>query len=212
MDGKNVNRIYSYVSFCWPRGIRGHFFLLLTLTVDLVLKIAQTLFFIGIAFHAYAQKQLVLLKDERVLLRLYPGDEFVYKLKDSKTVKTSYVNNLFDNAVLAHNDTISFHRIDRIYFTQTRFYNTIGGALVVGGAGLFLIDQFNVVIVNGDKPSLDSWVSTVSVSAIIAGLPMMLIKKKSQKLSYKYRLLTVKKGSIFYEEDPRESISPFIGN
>jgi hypothetical protein len=176
------------------------------------LKIAYTLLFIGIALQATAQKQLVLLKNERVLLRLQPGDEFGYKLKNSNTVRTSYVNNLFDNAVLAHNDTIPFHRIERLYFEQSRFYNTVGGALVVGGAGLFLIDQVNVVIVNGDKPSLDSWVSTVSISSIIAGLPMMLIKKKSQKINYKYRLLTVKKGSPFYEQDRREPISPFIGN
>lgn len=179
----------------------------------MVLKIAYTFFIIiGIFFQAGAQKQLVLLKGERVLLRLHPGDEIVYKLKDSKSVETSYVNNLFDNAVLAHNDTIPFHRIDRIYFTRSRFYNTIGGALVVGGAGLFLIDQVNVVLVNGENPSLDNWVSTMSISSIVAGLPMMLIKKRSQKISYKYRLLTVKKSSLFYEEDPRELVSPFIGN
>jgi hypothetical protein len=83
---------------------------------------------------------------------------------------------------------------------------------VVGGAGLFLIDQVNVIIVNGDKPSLDSWVSTASLSGIVVGLPMMLIKKKSQKMNFKYHLLAVKKGSIFYADDPREPISPFIEN
>jgi hypothetical protein len=159
-----------------------------------------------------AQKQLVLLKKEEIVLRLSPGDEFIYRLKNEKRIRTSYVNNIFDNAVLAHNDTVPFHTIDRIYFRQPRFYNTLGGALVVGGAGLFLIDQINVVIVNGDSPSLDSWVSTVSLSAVIAGLPLMLIKKKSQKINFRYHLLTVKKGSIFYLDDPREPISPFIQN
>lgn len=165
-----------------------------------------------LAVDATAQKQLVLLKNEEVILRLRPGDEFIYRLKGSKTAKTSYINNVFDNAVLAHHDTIPFHTIDRIYFTQTKFYNTIGGALVVGGAGLFLIDQINVVIVNGDSPSLDNWVSTISISSIAAGLPLMLIRKKSQKLNHKYRLLTAERGSIFYIKDTREPISPFLEN
>jgi hypothetical protein len=161
---------------------------------------------------AAAQKQLILLKGEQVILRLKPGDEFIYKLKNNKRVYIEYVNNLFDAAVLVHRDTIPFHKIERIYFRQTKFYNTIGGALVVGGSALFLIDQFNVVVVQGESPSLDAWVSTVSLSAVALGLPMMLIKKKSQKLTYKYRLMTVKKGSIFYEHDPREAISPFLQN
>ena len=161
---------------------------------------------------AFAQKQLILLKGENVVLRLKPGDEFIYKLKNSKQIHTEYVNNLFDAAVMVHRDTVPFHQIDRIYFPQEKFYNKIGGAMVVGGSALFLIDQFNTVVVQGESPSLDAWVSTVSLSGIVVGLPMMLIKKKSQKVNYKYHLMTVKKGSIFYKDDPRESLSPFIEN
>jgi hypothetical protein len=159
-----------------------------------------------------AQKQLVLLKDERVLLRLYPGNEFIYKLKNNKTIRTTYVNNLSDTAIVTHRDTVPFHRIERIYFPQTKLYNLIGGGLVVGGAGLFLIDQFNYVIVQDNKPALDNGVSTVSLAALAVGLPLMLIKKKSQKLSYRYRLMTVKEGSIFYRPDPKGFDSPYIDN
>jgi hypothetical protein len=159
-----------------------------------------------------AQKQLVLLKDERVLLRLYPGNEFIYKLKNNRTIRTTYVNNLSDTAVVTHRDTVPFHRIERIYFPQTKLYNLIGGGLVVGGAGLFLIDQFNYVIVQDNKPALDNGVSTVSLAALAVGLPLMLIKKKSQKLSYRYRLMTVKEGSIFYRPDTKGFDSPYIDN
>ncbi|MBT1696287.1 hypothetical protein KK083_05335 [Fulvivirgaceae bacterium PWU4] len=158
---------------------------------------------------ATAQKQLVLLKNEKVVLRLYPGDEFVFKLKNERTVKTSYINNLFENGVKIHRDTIPYYRIERIYFKRSTFANRIGSAMVVLGTGLFLIDQLNVTVIQGEEPSLDNWVSTVSLSALGVGLPMMLIKKKSQRINYKYRLLTVGEDSPFYRPDTRNLMSPY---
>lgn len=159
-----------------------------------------------------AQKQLILLNKERVLLRLNPGDEFIFKLKGSKTIRRSYVNNLSDTAVVAHHDIIPFHRIDRVYFPQTKFYNLVGGALVIGGAGLLIIDQVNQVIVQGNGFSLDDGVTDFSIAAVATGLPLMLIKKKSQKISYRFRLMTVEEGSVFYVPDPRGYQSPYMDN
>ena len=147
---------------------------------------------------AMAQKQLVLLKKEKVILRLNPGDEFVFSLKDSKNIQRSYINNLFDTAVMVHKTIIPFQKIDKIYFTRSNFGNVIGGLLVVGGIGYFLIDQINVVIVNGDKASLNENVTTTSIAMVAVGLPMMLVKKKHQRIGGKFRLLTVKEGSPFY--------------
>lgn len=162
-----------------------------------------------VSHQADAQKQLVVLRKENVLLRLYPGDEFVYKLKGNKTRRTTYVNNISDTAVVTHRDTVPFHRIDRIYFPQRKFYNTIGSALVIFGAGLFIIDQINVMVVNGNKPDLDSRVSAISLSSLAVGMPLMLIKKKSQKLQFGTRLMMVRKGSAFYRPDTREYILPY---
>lgn len=147
--------------------------------------------------------QLVLLKNERVVLRLNPGDDFIYKLKNSKAIKSSYVNNLSDTAVVTHSDVVPFHTIERIYFRQSKFYNRLGTGLFIGGTALFLIDQLNVTLVQGGEPNLDSGVSTTSLVMIGAGLPMMLIRKKSQRITYKYHLMMVKKGSPFYQADPR---------
>jgi hypothetical protein len=163
-------------------------------------------------FPALSQKQLVLLRKENVLLRLYPGDDIVLRLKDGKTIIRSYVNNLSDTAVVTHNDTIPFHHIERLYFPQTKFYNRIGYGLVVGGVGYFLIDQLNVVLVSHESPRLNDKVTNVSISALAVGLPLMLIKKKSQKLGYKYRLMMVKRGSLFYKEDTRQVIYPYGEN
>lgn len=155
---------------------------------------------------ASGQKQLVVLKRENVLLRLFPGDEIIFRLKGSRAARTSYINNLSDTALVAHRDTISFHTIDRIYFRQPRFYNTIGSALVIFGTGLFLIDQVNVVLVNGQPPNLDSRVSALSLGSLAAGLPLMLLKKRSQQIRYPIRLRTVERGSAFYRPDTRQNV------
>jgi hypothetical protein len=162
------------------------------------------------SFSGICQKQLIVLKGESVKLRLYPGDEISFKLKGSKRIWRTYINNLSDTSVVTHSDTIPFYKIERMYFTRPMFINRLGGVLVFGGAALFIIDQVNVVLVDGNDPSLDSWISTVTITSVAAGLPMLLIKKKSQKMNYKYRLMTVKKGSPFYQPDPRGFQSPFI--
>lgn len=152
-----------------------------------------------------AQKQLVVLKKQKVLLRLSYGDEIVYKTKGSDTRVTSYVNNLFDTALLAHRTIVPFHTIDRVYFVRGSLVNLIGGGLTVGGAGYFLIDQLNVVVVQGEKASLDDNVTTTSIAMVAVGLPMMLIKKKSQRIRGRYRLLTVDYDSPFYQHDLKSS-------
>ena len=158
----------------------------------------------------HAQKQLVLLKRERVILRLYPGDDIVFKEKGGKSIRHSYVNNLADTAVVTHNDTIAYHNIDRLYFRQSRFYNVLGNALVIGGVAYFVIDQINEVAVHGNKASFDQRVNLISLPAVVIGLPLMLIRKKSQRMTPKYHLLMVKPGSIFYKANPKGYQSPFI--
>src|SRR5688500_18715466 len=126
--------------------------------VDTLLKILKPiliLMFMVLASVAHSQKQLIMVKREDVILRLYPVDELIYKLKGATTVKTTYVNNLSDTAVVTHNDTIPFHRIDRIYFKQRKFYNTIGTFLVILGGGLLVIDQINAHVVQTQRVDYD---------------------------------------------------------
>jgi hypothetical protein len=157
----------------------------------------------GTAPECHAQKQLVLLKNQKVKLRLYPGDEIVYRLKGSRTIHTSYINNLFDTAIMIHQEIVPFHKIDRIYFRQSNLLNVVGGLLVVGAVGYFVIDQANVIIVQGDKASLDQSVTRSSIIMAAVGLPLMLMRKKSQTIGHRYHILTVEKGSAFYRPDIR---------
>jgi hypothetical protein len=174
----------------------------------LILSVFVSLSFLTVS-PASCQKQLVLLKKQKVLLRLYPGDEFVFRLKGSRKIRKSYINNLYDTAVVAHHDVIPFHKIDRIYFVRRNLLNVTGGLLVVGGIGYFLIDQVNVVLVHGEKVNLDDNVSVASAIMVGAGLPMLLSKKKYARTWGKYRLLMADKGSVFYTPDARREIGEF---
>ncbi|HTE30558.1 MAG TPA: hypothetical protein VK666_09325 [Chryseolinea sp.] len=169
------------------------------------LRFTATVIFVALFFvfapGVYAQKQLVLLKKQKVILRLSYGDDITYKTKGSKDKITSYVNNLFDTAVMAHMTVVPFHQIERLYFKRSGFLNKIGGALVVGGVGYFAIDQVNEIIVKGEKATLNENVTTASVVMVAVGLPTMLIKKKSQRLKHGYRLLTVDRYSHFYHHE-----------
>lgn len=146
-----------------------------------------------------AQVQLLLLKGERVVLRLSPGDDFIFKIKGSKKKNTSYVSNISETAVYTHADTVPFHTIDRIYFKHSTFTSRSGSRVFLAGVLLFVLDQANELLAGHDL-NIDSRVSIVSLSLAGAGLPMMLIKKKSQRLNRRYRLIMVEKGSGFYRE------------
>jgi len=150
---------------------------------------------------AFAQKQLVLLKKQKIILQLEYGDDIAYKLKGSDDIVRSYVNNIYDTAVVAHKTIVPFHKIDRLYFKNGSFMNVVGTLLVVGGVGYFAIDQLNEIVVQGEKASLNDNVTTASIAMVAAGLPMMLIKKKSQRMKRGYRLLAVDRDSPFYRQE-----------
>jgi hypothetical protein len=161
----------------------------LSLTLTLLLSVLTV---------ARGQKQLVVLSNQKVIMRFNPGDQMIISVKGEKDKIDSYVNNLFDTAVMLHKTIIPLHKIDKIYFKQSGLLNLVGKFLVVGGVAYFVIDQFNIVVVNGDEANLDEDVTTVSAAMVAAGLPMMLIKKKSQRIRGRTRLMTVQKGSPFY--------------
>ena len=157
-----------------------------------------------------AQKQLILMKRENVLVRLYPGDEIVFKLKDNKRVWRSYINNLSDTSVVIHRDTIPFHQIERLYFRQEKFHNRLGAYLIAGAIALFAIDQINYTLIQGNEFTVDSGISKASIGGVLVGIPLVLARKKYQKVDYRYRLFTARKGSPFYLPSKTIGASPYL--
>jgi hypothetical protein len=167
-------------------------------------------FLVLISLGTSAQKQLILMKKERVLLRLYPGDEIVFKIRNNKRIWRTYVNNLSDTSVVTHQDTIPFHQIERIYFSQEKFHNRLGAYLIAGAIALFAIDQINYTLIQGNDFNVDSGVSKASIGAVLVGVPLVLAKRKFQKIDYRYRLFTAKKGSAFYLPSRTIGASPYL--
>jgi hypothetical protein len=175
------------------------------------LQISILLYFtLILASHlSYAQRQLVVLKYDEVVARFSVGQTFDFKYKGSSDKISTYIQNFSNTEVITHDDTVSLYEIDKIYFKQHAVYRTIGAALVMVGVGRFVIDQINNVAVHGNRPSLDSEVNQFSISTVTAGLPLFLIRKRSQRMLYKYKAIIVDRDSHLYE-NPYDDVSPYL--
>jgi hypothetical protein len=152
----------------------------------------------GCTISVIGQHQLVLIKKEKVLQRYSEGDRIRYQLNGSNDINRRLILGIYDSLIRTDRDTISVFKIQRVYFDHVTAYNKLGSVLVVGGAGLFIIDQFNTLVVRGDDFSVDDDLTVISASAVLAGLPLMLVKKKYHKIRYPTRLLIVDDQSPFY--------------
>jgi hypothetical protein len=152
---------------------------------------------------SYAQNQLVLIKNDEVVIRFREGDDINYNRKSSNQSLRGFIVTITDSTIITSNDTVATHQIERLLFSKGNFMNVVGTFLVAGGSLLFVIDQFNNSVVNGDKPSLDGNVSRITLTSLAVGLPMMLIKRKSHRVGFRKRLKIVDKNSPFYYSEAR---------
>jgi len=162
------------------------------------MKVLFILPFLFSSFSLFAQRQLLLLKNGHVMHRFYAGDEIYIKVKGNPDRIHSYINNILEGALVVHTDTIPFHQIERTYLYESARMNSTGTHLVAAGCLLFAIDQINETAIQKNDFSLNRGISIASISLATVGLPLMLIKKKSQVMSYKYRLMMVKAGDPLY--------------
>ncbi|MDV3310255.1 MAG: hypothetical protein LOY03_15720 [Cyclobacteriaceae bacterium] len=163
------------------------------------------------ATEATAQNQLLLLKDQDVLLRLNAGDQFAFRVKGSKEVRHTYINALSDTAVVTHRDTVPFRIIDRVYFRSETFVHRLGLFLMIGGIGYFAVDQLNTVVVHGEDARLDEDVTTASLVMLAAGVPMRYIGRNSRKVRGRIRLFMATPESPFHRDtSPKGYQSPYI--
>lgn len=151
---------------------------------------------------ATAQRQLVLIKNDEVQVRYREGDDIAYKRKSGMKFK-GFIVEINDTTIITSNDTVATHQIEKLYFTKGNFMNVAGTFLVIAGAGILILDQFNTVVVDGESPSMDSNVARISLTSLAIGLPMMLIKKKSHRVGFKQRLRIVNRESPFYYSPSR---------
>lgn len=150
----------------------------------------------------FSQNQLVLIKNDEVVMRYRAGDDLKYKRKNGEKF-SGFIVEVNDSSIITSNDTVATHQIEKVYFPKGNFLNVVGGFLVTGGALLFIIDQVNTIVVEGDKASLDGRVSRITLVSLTLGLPLMLIKKQAHRVGFKKRLRIVDRESPFYYSEVR---------
>jgi hypothetical protein len=151
-----------------------------------------------IAIPGFSQQQLILRKGEKVVWRLKEGGDFTFTLKKSKEHVQGFAIAINDTAVVMEGRIILLRTIDRIYFKRHSFINKAGSTLVFAGILLFGIDLLNRTVVQGGDGGVDRGIAITSIALVGAGLPMALIKKKSERIGFRYRLMVVNTSSVFY--------------
>jgi hypothetical protein len=167
-------------------------------------KSTLAILFISVSFLSLGQTQLVLLNKEKVVLRLGYGDDFTYKLKKATHYTQGVMLGATEFAVITFNDTIPFSSIERVSLkghSQRNFITLVSKFLITAGIAYFAIDQFNHVIVQGQKPDLEPTVWKPSLVLVASGYALKLVRRRSQRIRFPAKLLTVERGSMFYKSD-----------
>jgi hypothetical protein len=164
-------------------------------------------------FTTHAQNQLVLLKGERLLFRFIQGDHLEVTLKSGRKLPKSFIVSVNDTTIITGYDTIPIHEIKKVHVSRKTLLNQIGLLAMMGGVGYFLIDEFNSIVVNGEKPDVDEGVAKVSAGLLVGGATLYFIRKKSERIRGRVRLLSADRQSYFYKRDyqmEKGYVSPHI--
>lgn len=158
--------------------------------------------FVSILFSSmagYAQKQLVFLRGDNVLLRFTEGDRFLFKLSNGKKVE-GYITELRDfSLVTSALDTIPFLQIRKVSLRGQRhstFLKKFGALMLAGGLGYIAIDQANVLF-GSNKSGFDES-NQIALGVAGVGTLALLIKPKYRKVSRGITIRTIDYKSHYY--------------
>ncbi len=168
------------------------------------LKSALAILLLSASFLSVGQTQLVLFNKEKLLVRFGYGDDFTYKLKKSTHFTHGVMLGATEFAVITFNDTIPFSSIERVSLkghSQRHLPTLLSKFLITAGVAYFVIDQFNNVVVQGQKPDLEPTVWRPSLVLVASGYALKLARRRSQRIRFPAKLLTVERGSPFYKSD-----------
>ena len=163
------------------------------------MKLVAILIFAFVSVSAQAQKQLVLMKGEKVMARFTEGEYLKCKLKNKKK-KEGRIIELTDTHILTSQDTLTILSIESLYLKGKRRVNVtqgVGGLLFIAGIGYFAIDQLNNLIIQGQS-GIDEQVAITSLIMTTAGAAMLFLKSPYKKV-YGHTLQTIDYTSRYYQ-------------
>jgi hypothetical protein len=152
-----------------------------------------------------AQKQVVVMKKDRVIQRYNPGDFIRYSTGKPKNFKYDQIVELTDTTIITRNDTIPYYKV-KLIDTQGELQSgitlrKIGYFSIADGVILPLADLINVELVQNQESSysLDRGVGITSATLITTGAALLLITRPYMKLQFKNRLKIVRHDSPLYK-------------
>jgi hypothetical protein len=147
-----------------------------------------------------AQKQLVFLKNDKVIARFTEGDLFQFKLKKGE-LKRGYITELTDFTLITSAlDTIPFSSLRKISMRGQRRASSLavlGSGLLMGGLGYIAIDQVNT-LVGSTKSGFDSSDQTALIVAGV-GAALYFIKPKYKRIKRGIVCRTIVYPSPYYK-------------
>ena len=162
------------------------------------MKIFCLLFFTLLDIAAFAQRQLVLFSGDNVAYRFKTGDNFRTKLIGQKIEHWGFLVEINEFSVITSQDTIELKKIRKVLLPGSHPIKSLGKKIVTAGVGLFVIDQFNNVVIQHGTANLNRGVTTASIIITSVGLPMLFFRKNWKKVSGRVKLRSVDRDSMFY--------------
>jgi len=157
---------------------------------------------LGLNLVAVGQTQLILLNREKVVARFEYGDDISYKLKKSTSFTKASMLGATEFSLITFNDTIPFSSIERVSLKGHH-----GGTpllakfFITAGIAYFTLDQFNNVVVHGQKPDMEPSVWKPSLVLVAAGFAIKYIRKGSLRIRHPAKIVAAERGSRFFKSD-----------
>ena len=158
--------------------------------------------FLQLSCSAYGQRQLVVLKGDRVVQRIHANTFFDVRTKEDRSIYRGFLVEADEFSFITSRDTFSIREVEAISTGKRRtFWSVVGSLMTTGGAGYFLIDQFNRYVVYGGRPAQDPVVWKAAGVLIGIGFPLSKVKRRWDKPGRgNVRLMSVDFSSRFYRE------------
>lgn len=101
----------------------------------------------------------------------YPGDEVIFKMKGSDLEITDVITDLQDSLILFLNSYVKPTEIEYIKLEHTTglLSPSNGPKLIIAGVALFLIDQLNYTVIQGNDFRLDEDILYTSLIMVAGG-------------------------------------------
>jgi len=164
---------------------------------------------------AFAQHQLIVLKNEDVLARYQKGDVIHFTRAQDKEIMIQRILDMNDTLLMMNFDTVAYYRIKKLDIRGRKnatYLQKLGAYMMVAGVILPIAELVNTGLVQNEGASISSGVAVASAMLVGGGAAFWFVKKPYFKPGRKHHLMIVDKRSPFYKEKPASEgyVSPYI--